>query len=423
MTRSRPPSRVIRATLLIATLVLAGLPAAVPAAAQESLLMTVFPEAATLGAPDWVTVGTQVTWYTAGASVAQSRYQWVEDPDGTWQDPATGKKYRRTDESGEGTGSGAGDGWSVMDVVALEGVQVVQGWTLYGIDRLGGTLTVAPIGGAKVPGAVVDSAWMHPTLLARLLADGFSGLQVLHGPYPLDGRTYDALSLVSNGASGYQSWTWDLATGLLLVSSSRQDGAFSPFSAPGETAPQANSFLGYQQLVGVRQRTTPGIGSTPPDWVLGTGRLSYSGTWTFVNPMDPGGGAMTMPMTSEATFTPGGPTWVNVRFRNTIDMSGYPNTAEGTNLATGTGSWWWDPAALAAMTRGQVLDEDTLLSARATVEDVLPWQGGDSVIIRTELPGNVFRAQFDVASGVLLGSEIFQAQQGTTMRLGLDALP
>ena len=187
---------------------------------------------------------------------------------------------------------------------------------------------------------------------------------MLRGPYPLDGRTYDAVSLISNGAGSYQSWTWDLATGVLLVSSSRQDGAFSPFAAPGETPPQANSFLGYRQLVSIRQRTTPGIGTAPPAWVLGTGRLSYAGTWTFVNPMDPGSGAMVMPMTSEATFTEGGPTWANVRFRNVIDFSGVPNASEGTNLATGVGAWWWDPAALAAMERGQVLDEMPLLSAR-----------------------------------------------------------
>ncbi len=417
------PLRPIRSVLLGAGLVLASLLPAAPVGAQESLLMQVFPEAATLGAPAWVTVGTQAAWYVSGATVAQSRYQWVEDPNGTWEDPATGKKYRRTDESGEGTGSGAGDGYAILDVVALEGTQAVGSWIVYSIDRLAGSYTVAPIGGGRVPGAVVDGAWMHPDLLAKLVAGGFTGLQVLRGPYPLDGRTYDAVSLISNGAGSYQSWTWDLATGLLLVSSSRQDGAFSPFAAPGETPPQANSFLGYRQLVDVRQRTTPGIGTAPPDWVLGTGRLAYSGTWTFVNPMDPSSGAMVMPMTVEATFTEGGPTWANVRFRNVIDFSGVPNAAEGTNLATGAGSWWWDPTALAAMKRGQVLDEIPLLSGRVTVEDIVPWQGGSSVIVRTELPGNVVRAQFDVATGVLLGNELTQSAQGTTISVGLDQLP
>jgi hypothetical protein len=75
------------------------------------------------------------------------------------------------------------------------------------------------------------------------------------------------------------------------------------------------------------------------------------------------------------------------------------------------------------MRPGQVLDEDPVLSARVSVEALAPWQGGDSVIIRTDLPGNTVRAQFDTASGVLLGTEIHQAAQGTTMALGLDRLP
>jgi len=387
--------------------------------------MQVFPEAATLGAPSWVTVGTQAAWYTSGATGAQSRYQWVEEPNGTWEDPATGKKYRRTDESGEGTGSGAGDGDSILDVVALEGIQAVGSWILYSIDRLTGSYTVAPVGGSRVPGTVVDGAWMHPDLLAKLVQAVFTGLQVLRDPYPVDGRTYDAVSLVSSGGGSYQSWRWDLASGVLLVSSSREDGAFSPFAAPGEGPPQANSLLGYRQLVSIRQRTTPGIGTAPPAWVLGTGRLGYSGTWTFVNPMDPSSGAMAMvmPMSVEATFTEGGPTWANVRFRNVIDFSGVPNASEATNLATGVGAWWWDPAALAEMQRGQVLDEIPLLSARMTVEDIVPWQGGRSVMVRTELPGDVFRAQFDLATGVLLGNELTQSAQGTTISVGLQQLP
>lgn len=399
-------------------------PAAVaPVAAQESFLAQVFPEAATLGVPGGIGVGTQLVWYASGASVAQSRYQWVEDENGTWEDPATGKKYRRTDESGEGTGGSAGDGFAVVDVVAVEGTDVVASVTLLTFDRLGGTYTIAPFGGDKVPGSVLDGGWMHPALLERIVAEGYSGLQVLTGPYTVDGRTFDAVSVVSNGAGGYQSWTWDRGTGLLMVSSSRQDGAFSPFAAPGEAPPQANSFLGYRQLVGVRQRTTPGIGSAVPDWVGTTQGLSYAGTYTFVNPMDPSSQPMVFGYTTDATFTPGGTTWANVRFRNVIDFAGNPSPAEATGIASGTGSWWWDPAALAGMSTGDVLDQDALTGLKVTVEDTLPWQGGASVIIRTELPGNRIRQQYDVATGVALGSEIFQQNAGTTISIGLQRMP
>lgn len=394
-----------------------------PVAAQESFLTQVFPEAATLGVPAGIGVGTQLVWYASGASVAQSRYQWIEDENGTWEDPATGKKYRRTDESGESTGGSAGDGFAVVDIVAVEGSDVVTSVTLLSFDRLTGTYTIAPLGGAKSQGSVLDGGWMHPALLERIVAEGYSGLQVLTGPYTVDGRTFDAVSVVSQGAGGYQSWTWDRANGLLVVSSSRQDGAFSPFSAPGEAPPQANSFLGFRQLMGVRQRTTPGIGSAVPEWVGTTQGLSYAGSYTFVNPMDPSSQPMVFGYTSDATFSPGGPTWANVRFRNVIDFAGSPSPGEATGIATGTSSWWWDPAALAAMQPGDVLDEDALTGLKVTVEDTLPWQGGQSVIIRTELPGNRIRTQYDVATGVALGTEIFQQNAGTTISIGLQQLP
>ncbi|MFN8622319.1 MAG: hypothetical protein U0869_16425 [Chloroflexota bacterium] len=431
MRAPRHPRRAARPRRLASILLAAGaalsagafaIPAT-PVAAQESLLAQVYPEAATLGLPDGIGLGSELTWYVAGASVAQSRYQWVEDPNGTWEDPKTGKKYRRTDESGEGDGSGAGDGYAVVDVVAVEGPDVVTNVTLLGMDHLGGTYLMAPLGGGKVPGAVVDGAWMHPALLERMVKEGYGDLQVLTGPYPLGGTTYDAVSVVSNGTGGYQSWTWDRATGLLLVASSRQDGAFSPFSAPGETAPQANSFLGYRQLAGVRQRTLPGAGTPLPDWLDRTDQLSYAGTYTFVNPMDPSSQPMTFGYTTDASFTKGGPTWATVKFKNVIDFTGNPSPGEGTGIATGTGTWWYDPASLAAMQRGQVLDKDPLSGATVTVEDVLPWQNGQSVILRTDLPGNRVRSQYDVATGVLLGTEIWQQAQGTTISIGLQRLP
>ena len=127
--------------------------------------------------------------------------------------------------------------------------------TLCGIDRLAGTYTLAPLGGAKSMGAVLDGAWMHPALLEKMVAEGYSGLQVLHRArtrWTIGRTTRCPWSATAPAATSRGRGT--ARPGVLLVSSSRQDGAFSPFSAPGEGAPQANSIIGYRQLVGVRQR-------------------------------------------------------------------------------------------------------------------------------------------------------------------------
>ena len=50
--------------------------------------------------PGWLAPGMRLTWYVAAASVANSRFSIVEDPNGNLVDPQTGKKYRRTDAPG-----------------------------------------------------------------------------------------------------------------------------------------------------------------------------------------------------------------------------------------------------------------------------------------------------------------------------------
>ena len=103
----------------------------------------------TAGPPSWVTAGTRISFYEAAASVAASTFAWVEDPNGTWEDPATGKHYRRTDESGEGMATASGDGVSQFDVMAVEPAGVVVTNTLYGIDHSTGNLAIGGSVGAR----------------------------------------------------------------------------------------------------------------------------------------------------------------------------------------------------------------------------------------------------------------------------------
>ncbi|MCY7418438.1 MAG: hypothetical protein LH650_08075, partial [Chloroflexi bacterium] len=118
--------------------------------------------------PSWVQPGARITFYSAAAAVAQSSYQLIEDPAGPWQDPVTGKRYRNSADTGESVGGASGDGVSQVDVVAVEGNDVVLSMAIYGIDRATNTLSVLPSSGAKLPGGAIDGLWMAPQLLARL---------------------------------------------------------------------------------------------------------------------------------------------------------------------------------------------------------------------------------------------------------------
>lgn len=138
-----------------------------------------FPPVAGGGPPDWVTAGTRLSWYGAAASVQSSTYTYVEDPAGDWEDPATGKRYRRTEADEMPTA--AGHGVSQTDVLAIEGDSVILSTSLWSIDLETGQLSLVPLWGGRYPGGAVDGAWARPDLLVQVPSGGTLELQVLRG--------------------------------------------------------------------------------------------------------------------------------------------------------------------------------------------------------------------------------------------------
>jgi hypothetical protein len=373
------------------------------------------------GLPSWVQPGVRLSWYAAAASVAQSRYAWVEDPNGEWEVPSTGKRYRRTDESGEGTGGGSGDGISQIDVIAVEGPDVVLSSNLYTIDRTqaGQSFILGPIVGAKVPGTVVDGAWMHPALLQQYLSQQAAGILVLRGPYPLNGRQYSAVSFVSNSGSAYTSYTYDAETGILLAATTSTAGATSPIAAPGENPPVGNSQLTITRFLGMRQRQVPGIGTAVPAFAVRGGTLQYGGTYTWTNPIDPSSGTLQYPMRYQVQLSPGGATWMSFRGQSVVEgfLGAQP---EQTGVASGDGAgFWYDPGALGSMRPGQVLDQDPLTGEQVVVAGVQ----NNVVAIDNRIPGIGQRRQFNVRDGELVALDLQTPASGIALHLELQAGP
>ena len=373
-----------------------------------------------LGPPAWVQPGTRLTFYGAAASVAQSSYTYVEDENGDWEDPATGKRYRRTDEGDnpEDMPTAAGEAFTQTDVLAVEGTDVVLATTLYSIDLIARQYTLTPLGGSRQAGTVVDGAWVNPEALRQVLDTGYGDLMILHGPYVLGGTTYDAISFVAQSGGAYQSSTYDLASGALLSTNSSTKGADSPVHGPLDN-PQGNVQLSLSRLVGVRQRSLPGTGALPPPWVASTPQLTYSGTYTQANPADPGAGTWVYPMRSTITFGEIGSTWAAFTSRTVIDVNGYEQSTDGAGVTGSTGLYWYDPATLATMSPGDLVDEDPVTGARVNVEAVAPGASGTLVTLATAMDGVTVRAGYDRDSGALLTLEIVQAVTGGTIQLQL----
>jgi hypothetical protein len=408
--------------LALALLAVLAIPSGLPAAAQATGLGG----ALDLGAvppPSWVQPGARVTFYSAAASVAQSRYQLIEDPEGPWRDPVTGKHYRSTEDTGESLGSASGDGVSQVDVVAVDGNDVVLSMALYGIDRATNTLAVLPSAGAKVPGGAVDGLWIAPQLLAQLQTGSLGGLLVLRGDYPLGGTTYQAVSIVNPTPGAYSSQTFDSATGVLLASTTNTAGATSPVQLPGQGPTQGASQLTISRFMGIRQMTTPGIGSAAPAWVVRTPGLSYAGDYRWTNPVDPSSGSLTVPMSAQTTFTASGPTWATYGLRTKVELPGGATPSDVSGVSSGVGPYWWDPAALAGFSTGQLLDTDPVTTLTVSVTGVEQGPAGPAVTITSQIPGTTGQATYDVGTGVLVGQSITVASSGVAMQLGLQQMP
>lgn len=374
------------------------------------------PALATLGAPDWVKVGTRVTYYVAAASVANAGYAWVEDPNGPWEDQATGKHYRRTDESGEGMGAGGGDGYSQYDILAIEGSNVVVSNSLISIDHLDQQYVPGGSTGAKVAGAAIDGLWVHPTELAQIADSHDGSMLVLRGDYPIDGKTYKAIMFASKNPGSYLSYVYDTETGLLLSAQTNTQGATTVGGIPG------NSQLSLTRLAGVRQRSIPGQNGTNPTWVANMTKLNYSGLYNFTNPMDPSSASYTFPTSSNVTLTRGGRNWATYTAQTTIQM-GTGSTSNSSGITGTAGTYWMDGSALKAMRVGQVLDTEPITGEQLKVKSITTQQGHKVVAVSDQMAGFDALLNYDQASGALISYQIKIASSGATYQFQLQQTP
>lgn len=403
---------------LVSVLIMLGLGSLAPSGAvAQSGVDTLFP-GAQLEPPTWVTSGTRVSFYTAGASIANASKQWEQDPNGVWEDPATGERYSQVD-----TPTASGEGIFQADVIGTAGTTVGLQWVLHGLDRWAGRFFGSLTGGATDPGAAAEEIWVHPELLARLPETDVGALKILRGPYVLEGTTYQAIAIANLDPAAYSSWIYDTESGRLLSGTTRTQGRASPVYAEGEDPLPANTQITLIRFLGTRQRDDTALFAEPPAWARPGTRLSWSGTWTFVNPFDPMGAPLIYPASMGMELGAGGPTWLAYGTQLLVDIGGVPNLTTATGVAGGNGPYWIDPGVLAYATEGQLIDEDPITGERVTIEAVGAGPNGEAVTIVSAMPGITSRATFDVETGVLLATSRSEDASGITIDLALDALP
>jgi hypothetical protein len=314
----------------------------------------------------------------------------------------------------------SGDGVSQIDVLAVEGSDIVFTQNLYAIDRTSNPVAFMPpvASGGKVPGVAVDGTWINPMLLAQLQEYNSAGLLVLRGDYRVNGGTYKAISFANTSPEAYMQYTYDTETGLLLSATTRTKGATSPVAAQGEAPPTGNTQLTITRFAGYRFRTLPGVDGAKPGWVGNSSQLYYTGNSWQTNPLDPTSMTANYPMELSVTFGPGGANWAPFTMRTQSQMPGSQPT-ESNGVSGPTGLFWVAPQALGSVSPQQVLDQDPVTGETVQVASI----DSGVVTLVSRLPGVETTTQYNQATGVLVGYKLSAPRTGTTIEVGLQRGP
>ncbi len=230
------------------------------------------------------------------------------------------------------------------------------------------------------------------------------GLGPIQGRYVLDGTAYDAVAIQGNG----DTVTFDRASGLVLMNTGNAVGTALPVHLAGEDPPQGNRMLTYQRLVGTRQRTVPGLGAAVPGWLHPGTTLVFEGTYTL---------GMAVAARTTVTYDQVGSDWAALEAVFEVSYSGIASRDEARVVSGGAGPFWHDPAALAGMRAGDILDTEPLLGLEVRVEEVGSWARGEYVSIVTTGNGTTVRFLYDRGTGVPLGYDLLQGVGVTSLRL------
>ena len=150
--------------------------------------------------------------------------------------------------------------------------------------------------------------------------------------------------------------------------------------------------------------------------------LGYTGTTTITNPIDPSL-VSRWPTEATVTFPQVGATWATYALRTLTSVDGVRSQGGRDGVTSGTGLFWWAPAALAAMTPGEVLDSDPVTGLQLTVGSAGSGPAGPTVDIESRMPGMAGRLTYDVGSGVLMRYQVETQSNGTSFDLSLQAMP
>ena len=358
--------------------------------------------------PEAVRQGQRLSFVSASATIAGLDTVLVEDDQGNWVDPQSGKRYSTQSNTGQGAMT-----IEQLDVLHSQGGVLAGDATTFLVDPLSGALsttTTQPITGTF---DALGEYWVHPAKLATLQPGEAQGTRILRGPYELDGQRYDTVTVRRTTAQGFTRYTYDTRTGVCVFTSGSVTGQpVQTVGSDGHTTTGSRGTLIYQRrLVNQRALRTPWAGTQMPMPPAGQG-FDYRGSYAMQ--ID---GAMGLPAWAfrasiRVDRDQHGVASANIR--TAIDHGNGQAQQGEQNLVTGASAllpFAIAPNVLQQLRAGQEIDRDPVTRVRTWIEAA----DADTVCLSMQSATEQSRTWFDTRTGMTVQFARVQRQgTGTT---------
>lgn len=363
--------------------------------------------------PAWLRPGARATYYSGVATLPGVSTQLVPDENGGWRD-GNGRSYREDQVPGTG-----GGGYTQYDFVSvtpecLGAMMSIHTFADAGLQQTTQTSSQPLLGDRNG----LTDLWVPPAKLRALVEQQGGGLTVRRVKYPLNGRTFDAVVTQSKSDSGYQRYTYDLDTGLLLVFSASSTGA-NVATRVGNQIQQGAGGTTITSVVlrNVRTVQLPWTGQQAPQWLQQGKRLDYTGS--LKNSLMEGTLApWRYGLGLEVTERRGDCTVAKLQSMLDYGTGAGPQTQDF-QMLYGPASFanlFLDPRTLQRLQRGQELDRDPVTGRRM----VFVGSDGRTATIAEQGPLDQQSYSYDLQSGVLVATTLQQQQGPATITTQLQ---
>jgi hypothetical protein len=313
-------------------------------------------------------------------------------------------------EGAPGKTGSAGLGLTTFDVAAVTGDKVLVHMTTY-LQVGQGHTNIGTAGYAMTAMTVSmgDALWMSASELNAL--ESGSGVEVVRGPYPLDGRPWDSVSMTITTNDGKVRKVFDSKSGVKIS----EQSASGPARREGDVTGFNRKSQEFSHYVAQRQIAWPWLAAAAPAWTHETRSFSYQGA---ISTAMPGMAPLQIPMSSRIDITERGEGWAVGTMTVQTQGVGAPSQSAFVQGPGRPHGLWVSPDALAAMRPG-VIDQDPHTGAVLAYQASQAPDGRAIGVITEQGPQYYSTYVYDMSDGVLLSVTQTRQDLGMTTELWL----